>query len=61
MRISFEVPTFGGYHSAVRQMFIAQPNAVCLASGIRLHRTFASFLHAAFAFAFCLGSDVNEA
>ncbi len=50
MRIPFDVPTVDGQHSVVRRTFVTQPNAVCLTSGIRLHRTSASFSHAAFAF-----------
>ncbi len=38
---------------------VRHTNAVCLASGIHLHRTFASFSNVAFAF--CSRSDVNAA
>ncbi len=42
---------------SIRRTFVTQPNAVYLASGVRAHRTFASFLHAVFTF--CWRSDVN--
>ncbi len=43
--------------TAVCQTFVAQFNAVCLASITHPHHTFASFLQTAFTF--CLDSDVN--
>ncbi len=42
-------------------MFVAQSNAVSLASVTHLHWTFISFSNAAFAFAFCSRSDTNSA
>ncbi len=50
MRISFEVPTVDGQHSAVCRMFVTQPNAVCLASVTHLYQTFTTFSHTLFAF-----------